>query len=155
MFGAGRMGGGGWTKSDTWVQTLVPRMSLAGQVPFLGPHHLDLGKVEGVPPEMKFSQANEEHPKRVGDTQEDQGRPGWLILNTGRKVGHSGSQFRAGPMTKAGSLRPVPTGWTECIQVVFLLLDEPLPAHTLLGAVVLSWDKFTPLLGILYWAAGI
>lgn len=68
MFGAGRMSGGGWTKSDIWVQTLVPLMSLAGQVPFLGPHHLDLGKVEGVPPEMKFSQANEEHPKRLGDT---------------------------------------------------------------------------------------
>lgn len=93
MFGAGSMGGGGWTKSDTWVQTLVPRMSLAGQVPFLGPHHLNLGKVEGVPPEMKFSQANEEHPKRVGDTQEDQGRPGWLILNTGRKVGQQWAQW--------------------------------------------------------------
>lgn len=37
----------------------------------LGPHHLDLGKVEGVPPEVKFSQAHEEHPKRVGDTQGD------------------------------------------------------------------------------------
>lgn len=26
------------------------------------------------------------------------------------------------------------------------------PSHTFLGAVVLNWGKFTPILGILFWA---
>lgn len=80
-------------KLDTWVQTLIPLMSMAGQVPSPGPRASPFGKGEGGP--IQSEVLNEGQPKRAGATQAP-ARRATGSAGRRRKVGQHWAQWVPG-----------------------------------------------------------